>query len=75
MLQAVFYGKCPDQDYLDHWMLFSVNLASPVSIESCPCHRGSAVLEEPLKQGWTDSTDADRGYSFQEPAMQEELVP
>ena len=68
MLATVFYGKCPHQGYLDHWLLFSVNRPSPVSVEWCGYHGGGpVVLEGPLKKGRADSVDADRGYADKEP--------
>ena len=71
MLQAVFYGKCPDQDFPDHWLLFSISLPSPVRVESCPYHGGPAILNELLRKGRADSADADKGFSDQEPTSPE----
>jgi hypothetical protein len=71
MLQTVFYGKCPDQDWSDHWLLFSVDLPSPVRVEHCGYHGGPVVLKEALKKGWVDSADADRGFADKEPTAAE----
>jgi len=79
MLCRVFYGKWPDPDYPDHWILFSENLASPVRVAKCHYHNGPVVLEVPLKEGCVDSADSDRGFTDREPQpcpeRKEELVP
>jgi len=63
----VFYGKCPDPDYPNHWLLFSVNLPSPVPVSKCGYHGGQVVIEGRLKEGWVDSADSDKGYTDREP--------
>jgi hypothetical protein len=75
----VFYDKCPDQEASDHWLLFSFSHSGPVRVEKCGLHGGPVVLEGPLKKGWADLKDSDRGYATKEPqpylSRKEELVP
>jgi hypothetical protein len=74
MLVMVFYGKCPDQDYPAHWLLFSTNRPRPVLVEWCGFHGGGPVtLNGALKQGRVDSEDADRGYTDKKPQPPSDL--
>ena len=61
MLQTVFFGKCPDKDWPDHWLLFTADRPNPVQVGHCGYHGGSAILNEALKKGLADSADADKG--------------
>jgi hypothetical protein len=79
MLIKAFYGKCPDKDWPDHWLLFSSWRPSPVTVSKCGYHCGPIVLEDPLKEGLVDSVDGDKEYTDREPqpcpTRKEELVP